>query len=108
MCIWRSLFQDVRQIENTFIRNKTMRPASREETRMAIQKHRNEGNDLAVDPSDLTPLCRRLVELSHDPDLAFNMPASDLQPMRLAAAQELFAVRRQQIPALRKRAEEAG
>lgn len=75
---------------------------------MTSQAQTEEGDGLVMYSPALTPLCNKLVEMSHDPDKAFNMPVSDLQPMRLAAAQELFKVRREQIPALRKRAEEAG
>ena len=57
---------------------------------------------------ELPPLRRHLVEMSLDPDRGFNTPSSALDPLRLAAAQELFAERREQIPLLAKRAAEAG
>jgi hypothetical protein len=57
---------------------------------------------------ELPPLRRRLVDMSHNPDQAFNTPASVLDPLRLAAAQELFAERRDQIPLLAKRTQDAG
>ena len=56
----------------------------------------------------LTPLRKKLIDMSIDPDRAFNAPASELNPLRLAAAQELFEVRIKQIPLLKKRAEDAG
>lgn len=61
-----------------------------------------------ADARELPPLRRRLVEMALDPDQAFNVRGSELDPLRLAAAQELFAERRLQIPLLARRAEEAG
>ena len=58
--------------------------------------------------AELPPLRRQLVEMVFDPDKAFNLPEAELQPLRLKAAQELFLTRREQIPLLRKRAEDAG
>jgi hypothetical protein len=46
--------------------------------------------------------------MSLNPDQAFNSPAASLDPLRLAAAQELFAERREQIPLLSRRAADAG
>jgi hypothetical protein len=61
------------------------------------------------DPSEgLTPLRKQLIDLSLDPDKAFTMPPSQLDPLRLAAAQELFETRIKQIPLLKKRADDAG
>jgi hypothetical protein len=57
---------------------------------------------------ELPPLRRNLVEMSLNPDQAFNSPAALLDPLRLAAAQELFAQRREQIPLLSRRAADAG
>jgi hypothetical protein len=56
----------------------------------------------------LSPLRRQLIDMSLDPDKAFDTPASVLDPLRLAAAQELFEVRMEQIPLLTKRAQDAG
>lgn len=56
----------------------------------------------------MTPLRQELVDLIVEPDLCYNQPASTLRPRQLAAAQELFAERIQQIPLVRKRAEDAG
>lgn len=56
----------------------------------------------------MLPKCRALVDMILDPDRAFDIPADVLDPMRLAAAQELFAQRVQQIPLLARRAEDAG
>src|SRR5690606_36797623 len=49
-----------------------------------------------------------LLNMIEKPDEAFNVSEADLRPLRLAAAQELFEERLQQIPLLRQRAEEAG
>ena len=57
---------------------------------------------------ELPPLRRGLVEMSLNPDQAFNTPAAALDPQRIAAAQELFAERVEQIPLLAKRAADAG
>lgn len=62
----------------------------------------------AAGAPDLPLLRKRLVEMSSDPDTAFNTPAAILDPMRLGAAQELFAERVKQIPLLAKRAADAG
>lgn len=43
-----------------------------------------------------------------EPDRAFDMPVSDVAPLQLRAAQELFEVRRGQIPLLDRRATDAG
>lgn len=62
-----------------------------------------------ADPAEgLTPARKHLIDLSLDPDKAFTTPASTLDPLRLAAAQELFEVRIGQIPLLKRRAEDAG
>jgi hypothetical protein len=51
---------------------------------------------------------RQLLEMILDPDTAFDQPASDIAPLQLRAAQELFEERRMQIPLVNRRAEEAG
>jgi hypothetical protein len=56
----------------------------------------------------ITAVRWRLLDMIEDPDAAYAMPAADLAPLQLKAAQELFAVRRKQIPLLAKRAEDAG
>jgi hypothetical protein len=56
----------------------------------------------------LPPARRALVDAVLDPGAAFAMTADELAPLRLQAAQELFAERIEQIPLLRKRAEDAG
>lgn len=61
------------------------------------------------DPAEgLTPLRKQLIDLSLVPDKAFTMTPAELDPLRLAAAQELFEMRIKQIPLLKKRAEDAG
>lgn len=50
----------------------------------------------------------QLLDLVVDPETAYNQTAGDLAPARLQAADELFQERRQQIPLLAKRAEDAG
>jgi hypothetical protein len=54
------------------------------------------------------PARRALLDRIVDPDRAYDMPASELLPLQMQAAQELFEARVQQIPLLRKRAEDAG
>ena len=56
----------------------------------------------------MTPIRQQLVDSVLDPDTAFDLPASDVEPLQLRAAQELFEERRTQIPLLARRAEEAG
>lgn len=56
----------------------------------------------------MTPIRKQLLDLIEDPDKAFNMKSSELYDLRLAAAQELFSERIDQIPLLKHRAEEAG
>ena len=56
----------------------------------------------------MTPIRHQLLEMILDPDLAFDQPASDIEPLQLRAAQELFETRRAQIPLVARRAEEAG
>ena len=51
---------------------------------------------------------RQLLEMILEPDTAFDQPMSDIVPMQLRAAQELFELRRDQIPLLKRRAQEAG
>lgn len=50
----------------------------------------------------------QLVDQIADPNAAFNQPPQTLRPLQLEAAQELFAQRIEQIPLLRRRADEAG
>jgi hypothetical protein len=50
----------------------------------------------------------QLLEMVLDPHAAYDQPDSDLEPLQLRAAQELFEERRTQIPLLARRAEEAG
>jgi hypothetical protein len=58
--------------------------------------------------TDMTSVRQQLLEMILEPDTAFDQPVSDIAPMQLRAAQELFEVRRTQIPLLNRRAEEAG
>jgi hypothetical protein len=58
--------------------------------------------------AEMPPLRKQLVEMAYDPDTAFTMPASQLDPLRLAAARELFAERVKQIPLLARRAQDTG
>lgn len=50
----------------------------------------------------------QLIDQVTDPDAAFNQPAATIRPLQLQAAQEVFEQRLEQIPLLRKRAEDAG
>lgn len=50
----------------------------------------------------------QLVDSVKDPDVAFNLPAREVGPRQLQAAQEVFEQRMEQIPLLRKRAADAG
>jgi len=71
-------------------------------------------SDWAVPDSDrkmsagMLPRARALIDMIMNPDDAFNRPAAELRPLQLAAAQEIFEQRVQQIPLLRKRAQDAG
>lgn len=56
----------------------------------------------------MTSIRPQLLDAILEPDRAFAMPASDVAPLQLRAAQELFEERRGQIPLLNRRAEEAG
>jgi len=49
----------------------------------------------------------QLVEMINDAD-AYARPASEIEPLQLEAAQELFAERKEQIPLVAKRAADAG
>ncbi|MDB5968000.1 MAG: hypothetical protein JWQ90_450 [Hydrocarboniphaga sp.] len=51
---------------------------------------------------------RQLLDLILDPDQAYDQPAAEIRALQLEAAQELFAQRREQIPLVAKRAEDAG
>jgi hypothetical protein len=51
---------------------------------------------------------QQLLDLIQDPDQAYNQPAAAVRPLQLQAAQELFELRRQQIPLVQKRADDAG
>src|SRR3954466_1821952 len=55
----------------------------------------------------MTPIRHQLLEMIVDPDTAYDQPASDIAPLQLRAAQELFEERLPQIPLLARRAEEA-
>lgn len=50
----------------------------------------------------------QLVDAIVDPDRAYDQPAAALRPLQIEAAQALFEQRREQIPLVRKRAEDAG
>lgn len=56
----------------------------------------------------MTPVRQQLLDLIVNPDEAYNLAEADLLPLQLQAAQELFEERLEQIPLLRKRAEDAG
>jgi hypothetical protein len=56
----------------------------------------------------MTPKRKMLLDLIEKPNEAFAMSEAQLLPLRLAAAQELFAQRIEQIPLLKQRAQEAG
>jgi hypothetical protein len=56
----------------------------------------------------MTPIRQALLDRITDPDRAYDMPDAELQPLQLAAAQELFAQRVGRIPLLRRRAEDGG
>jgi hypothetical protein len=56
----------------------------------------------------MTDVRQQLLDLIVKPDDAYNRPAAELDPLRLQAAQALFAQRVEQIPLLKKRAEDAG
>jgi hypothetical protein len=55
----------------------------------------------------MTPTRKKLVDMITNPDAAYNMPMAELLPLQLQAAQELFAERVNQIPLVKKRAEDA-
>src|ERR1700737_4317020 len=55
----------------------------------------------------MTPIRRQLLDLILQPD-AYDQPATRIRPLQLEAARELFAQRREQIPVLRRRADESG
>jgi hypothetical protein len=55
----------------------------------------------------MTPIRRQLLDLILQPD-AYDQPAAQTRPLQLEAARELFAQRREQIPVLRRRADESG
>lgn len=55
----------------------------------------------------MTPVRQQLVAMITDPDKAYDVPMRDLLPLQLQAAQELFAERVNQIPLVKKRAEDA-
>jgi hypothetical protein len=50
----------------------------------------------------------QLIDRVTDPDAAFNQPSALLRPLQLRAAQEVFEQKIEQIPLLRKRADDAG
>lgn len=53
------------------------------------------------------PIRQQLLDMILRDD-RYDLPAAELDPLRLEAARELFAERREQIPVLRKRTEESG
>src|SRR6476619_3750860 len=53
------------------------------------------------------PLRRELLDMILRDD-RYDLPASYIEPLRLEAARELFAERREQIPVLRRRADDTG
>jgi len=55
----------------------------------------------------MTPIRSQLLDLIVQPD-AYDQPPARIRPLQLEAARELFAQRREQIPVLRRRAEESG
>lgn len=55
----------------------------------------------------MMPIRRQLLDLILQPD-AYDQPAVRIRPLQLEAARELFAQRREQIPVLRRRADESG
>jgi hypothetical protein len=56
----------------------------------------------------VTPTRKQLLDLILDPDDAYSRAPADIAALQLKAAQELFEERREQIPIVRKRADEAG
>ena len=56
----------------------------------------------------MTPIRQQLLDLITDPDDAYGRSPAEIGEFQLQAAQELFAERREQIPLVRRRAEEAG
>ncbi len=56
----------------------------------------------------MTPTRNALLELIVDPDDAYARPTAEITPLQLQAVRELFLQRREQIPLLRKRADDAG
>src|SRR5881397_3844869 len=56
----------------------------------------------------MTPTRRELLELIVNPDDAYARAPTEIEPLQLQAARELFQERREQIPLVRKRAEDAG
>jgi hypothetical protein len=56
----------------------------------------------------MKPNRETLLKMIEKPDEAFSIGEQDLRTLRLAAAQELFEERLQQIPLLRQRAQDAG
>src|SRR3984893_5881122 len=55
----------------------------------------------------MTPIRRQLLDLILQAD-AYDQPVARIRPLQLEAARELFAQRREQIPVLRRRADESG
>jgi hypothetical protein len=56
----------------------------------------------------MTTVRDELVDQVENPGVAFNLAADEVRPLQLSAAQELFERRIEQIPLLRRRADEAG
>src|SRR5580704_19305695 len=50
----------------------------------------------------------QLVDQVQNPNAAFNQPADAMRPLQLLASQQLFEQRVEQIPLVRRRADEAG
>ena len=56
----------------------------------------------------MTSARQQLLDMIISPDTAYNQDSTDLLPLQLRAAQELFQQRREQIPLISRRAEDAG
>lgn len=56
----------------------------------------------------MTDARRQLLEMISDPDSAYDRSPEEIRPLQLQAAAELFEQRREQIPLVRRRAEDAG
>src|ERR1700722_10494600 len=56
----------------------------------------------------MTPVRHQLIESIVDPDAAYSAPRAEVEARQIAAAQELFEERREQIPLVARRAMDAG